>query len=77
VLGLREAEISSAILLAILSFVIYPVLPDHPVDPWGLIEPRSTWATVILIAALGFVNYLLWKAYGSRGSEITGFLGGS
>ena len=77
VLGLREAEeLRSAILLAILSFVIYPVLPDHAVDPWGLFEPRSTWGTVILIAVLGFVNYVLWRLYGSRGIEITGFLGG-
>jgi uncharacterized membrane protein (DUF4010 family) len=76
VLGLRESELRSAILLAILSFVIYPVLPDHAVDPWGLFEPRSTWGTVILIAVLGFVNYLLWRLYGTRGVEITGFLGG-
>ena len=74
--GLTEAELRSAILLALLSFVIYPVLPEHAGDPWGLIEPRSTWATVILIAAIGFVNYLLWRFYGTRGVEITGFLGG-
>ncbi len=74
--GLTEAELRSAILLTLLSFVVYPVLPEHAGDPWGLIEPRSTWATVILIAALGFVNYILWKLYGSRGAEITGFLGG-
>ena len=76
VLGLQEKELSSAILLAILSFVIYPVLPDHAIDPWGMVEPRSTWATVILIAALGFVNYILWKIYGKSGVEITAFLGG-
>ena len=31
--------------------------------------------TVILIAALGFVNYVLWKIYGPRGIDITSFLG--
>jgi uncharacterized membrane protein (DUF4010 family) len=76
VLGLREPELRSAILLAILSFVIYPVLPDHTVDPWQLFNPRSTWGTVILVAVLGFLNYLLWRMYGARGVEITGFLGG-
>ena len=74
--GLTEKELRSAILLVLLSFVIYPVLPERAGDPWNLLEPRSTWATVILVAALGFVNYLLWKVYGSRGIEITGFLGG-
>jgi uncharacterized membrane protein (DUF4010 family) len=63
-------------LLAILSFIIYPVLPAQAVDPWGLIEPQATWVTVILIAALGFINYVLWKIYGPRGVDIGSFLGG-
>ena len=75
--GLTQAELRSAILLVLLSFVVYPVLPEQiQGDPWNLVEPRSTWATVVLVAALGFVNYLLWKLYGTRGVEITGFLGG-
>ncbi|CAM4210935.1 MgtC/SapB family protein [Corallococcus exiguus] len=69
-------ELRSAILLAILAFAIYPVLPSQPVDPWGLIEPRAAWVTVILIAAIGFVNYMLWKVFGTHGVEVTGFLGG-
>ena len=32
--------------------------------------------TVLLIAALGFTNYILLKLYGARGVEFTGFLGG-
>jgi uncharacterized membrane protein (DUF4010 family) len=74
--GLSDLELRSAILLAILSFIIYPILPAQAIDPWGLIEPQSTWVTVILIAALGFVNYVLWKIYGPRGIDITSFLGG-
>ncbi|MBW0000032.1 MAG: MgtC/SapB family protein [Verrucomicrobia bacterium] len=76
VVGLSDLELRSAILLAILSFLIYPVLPARAVDPWGLIEPQGTWITVLLIAALGFVNYVLWKLYGPRGFDITSFLGG-
>jgi uncharacterized membrane protein (DUF4010 family) len=34
------------------------------------------WATVILIAGIGFVNYVLWKNYGTRGIAMAGFLGG-
>jgi uncharacterized membrane protein (DUF4010 family) len=40
------------------------------------VEPRAAWITVILIAALGFANYILLKLYGARGIELTGFLGG-
>jgi len=76
ILGLRETELRSAILLAIFAFVIYPALPQGTIGPWGLIEPRAAWITVILIAGIGFVNYTLWHVYGDRGIELTGFLGG-
>jgi uncharacterized membrane protein (DUF4010 family) len=74
--ALTEAEFRSAVLLGILAFVVYPVLPAGTVDPWHVLEPRSAWITVILIAGLGFMNYVLLKVYGSRGIELTGFLGG-
>jgi uncharacterized membrane protein (DUF4010 family) len=74
--SLKAEEIRSAILLGILAFAVYPVLPAHPVDPWGLIAPRAAWLTVVLIAAIGFANYVLWKLFGTRGIEFAGFLGG-
>ncbi|HET7471305.1 MAG TPA: DUF4010 domain-containing protein, partial [Gemmatimonadales bacterium] len=46
------------------------------VDPWHLIDPRTAWVTVILIAALGFVNYVLLKLYGERGILPGSFFGG-
>ena len=75
-MGLSEGELRSALLLAILALVIYPALPTGAVGPWKLIEPRAAWVTVILISGIGFVNYILWKLYGARGTEISGFLGG-
>jgi uncharacterized membrane protein (DUF4010 family) len=74
--GLSDQELRSAILLAILTFIVFPVLPSHAVDPWGLIEPKSNWASVIVIAGIGFVNYILMKWLGPRGMEITAFFGG-
>jgi uncharacterized membrane protein (DUF4010 family) len=74
--GLLVAEVRSAVLLGLLAFVIYPVLPGHTVDPWNLINPREAWLTIIVIAALGFGNYVLLKIYGSRGLYYSGILGG-
>jgi len=74
--GITEREVRAAILLAILSVIVLPVLPDHPVDPWGLIDPRSNWVSVVVIAGLGFVNYVLLRLLGPRGMEITAFFGG-
>lgn len=74
--ALTESELRSAVLLAILAFVIFPVLPPGTVDRWDLLDPREAWITVILIASLGFINYMLLKLYGKRGIELAGFLGG-
>jgi uncharacterized membrane protein (DUF4010 family) len=74
--GLSIQEVRGAVLLGLLGFVIYPTLPDQPVDPWHLVNPREAWLTVIVIAALGFVNYFFLKAYRSRGLYYTAMLGG-
>jgi uncharacterized membrane protein (DUF4010 family) len=74
--ALTESELRSAILLAILTFVVYPVLPHGTLDRWALVNPRSVWMTVILIAAVGFLNYILLKIYGRRGLAAASFLGG-
>ncbi|HXE11575.1 MAG TPA: MgtC/SapB family protein [Bryobacteraceae bacterium] len=74
--GLQVAEIRSAVLLGLLAFVIYPILPSRYVDPWRLVNPREAWLTVVVIAALGFGNYVLLKLYSSRGLYYTAVLGG-
>jgi uncharacterized membrane protein (DUF4010 family) len=74
--ALTESELRSAILLAILTFVVYPVLPRGTLDRWDLVNPRTVWMTVILIAAVGFLNYVLLKIYGRRGLAAASFLGG-
>jgi uncharacterized membrane protein (DUF4010 family) len=74
--GLQPAEIRSAVLLGLLGLVVYPVLPDHFIDRWELINPRQAWITVIVIADIGFVNYVLLKVYGAKGLYLSGFLGG-
>jgi uncharacterized membrane protein (DUF4010 family) len=40
------------------------------------VQPRAAWVTVILIAGIGFANYVLLKSFGTKGVQITGFLGG-
>src|SRR5580658_4050233 len=74
--GLRPEEIRSAVVLGLIGFVIYPLLPDRFIDPWRLINPRESWITVIAIAAIGFANYVLLRLYGGRGLLYTAVLGG-
>ena len=74
--GLQPGEIRSAVLLGLLSFVIYPLLPDRFVDPWELLNPRQAWVMVVVIASLGFANYVMLRLYGMRGSYYSALLGG-
>jgi uncharacterized membrane protein (DUF4010 family) len=74
--GLRPEEIRSAALLGLIGFVIYPLLPNRFIDPWKLINARESWVTVIVIAAIGFVNYVLLRLYSNRGLLYTAILGG-
>ncbi|HEY6466212.1 MAG TPA: DUF4010 domain-containing protein [Candidatus Acidoferrales bacterium] len=74
--GLQPEEIRSAVLLGLLGLVVYPILPNRFIDPWHLVNPRQAWVIVIVIAGIGFVNYVLLKVYGTRGIYLSGFLGG-
>jgi uncharacterized membrane protein (DUF4010 family) len=73
---LQPSEIRSAVLLGLIGFVIYPVLPNHYVDPWRLFNPSDAWISVIAIAGIGFVNYVLLRIYRTRGLYIAALFGG-
>jgi uncharacterized membrane protein (DUF4010 family) len=74
--ALQPTEIRSAVLLGLLTFVIYPLLPDRFVDPWELVNPKESWLIVVVIAGIGFANYVLLRLYGTRGIYYTALLGG-
>jgi uncharacterized membrane protein (DUF4010 family) len=70
-------DISAGIKLLAATFIVLPLLPNEPVDPWGAIRLQTLWTVVVLIAALSLVGYVATRALGpSRGSAITGLSGG-
>ena len=75
--GLKIFEIRSAIILGLLTFVIYPLLPDRFIDPWSLFNPKEAWITVIVLAGISFVNYVLLKFYSTKGLYYSALLGGA
>lgn len=74
--GLQPAEIRSAILLGLIGFVIYPILPDRYIDPWELFNPSDAWLSVIAISGIGFVNYVLLRMFSTRGFYLSAIFGG-
>ena len=73
---MTQEEVRGAVLLGLIGFVIYPVLPNRFVDPWNLLNPREAWLTVMLIASIGFLNYVLLRLYSARGLYYTAVFGG-
>ncbi len=74
--GLTPDEIRGAVLLGLIGFVIYPLLPDRFIDKWQLLNPRQSWMIVIIVAGLGFLNYVLLRLFANRGLYYTAALGG-
>ncbi|HEX5242023.1 MAG TPA: DUF4010 domain-containing protein [Tepidisphaeraceae bacterium] len=74
--ALKPEEIRSAVLLGLLSVVVYPLLPNRMIDPWNLINPARVWIIVVVIAGIGFVNYVLLRLYSTKGLYYSAILGG-
>ena len=74
---IRKKEIQSVLLFLLITFVILPMLPNRPIDPYGIINPYTIWIMVILISGLSFIGYIAARLVGtSRGMLVAGFFGG-
>ncbi|UOE50642.1 DUF4010 domain-containing protein [Mucilaginibacter sp. SMC90] len=74
--GLQLSEIRSAILLGLIGFVIYPIMPDRYVDRWDLFNPSDAWVSIIAIAGIGFVNYVFLRIFSTGGLYLGAIFGG-
>ncbi|ANI87980.1 hypothetical protein A9P82_00790 [Arachidicoccus ginsenosidimutans] len=74
--GLETSEIRSAIIMGLIGFVIYPLLPNRYIDPWQLFNPCDAWISIIAIAGIGFLNYIFLKVFSSKGLYLGAVFGG-
>jgi uncharacterized membrane protein (DUF4010 family) len=63
---LTWAEVRSALLVLAMTLIILPVLPDRPVDTFGLVNPHELWMLTILIAAASFLGYVAVRVFGDQ-----------
>jgi len=63
---LTWAELRSALLLLAMTFLLLPVLPREPIDPWGVLVPYELWLLVILIGAVSFTGYVAVRLMGDK-----------
>ena len=69
-------ELRSALMLAVMTAIGLPLLPDHPIDPWGGFNPREVWFFTVLTAAISYLGYIAVKILGSaKGLLVSGLAG--
>lgn len=74
---LGTEDIYAGLRLLIASFIVLPLLPNQPVDPWQALNPYRLWLLVILISSLSLVGYIAVRWLGTaRGTALTGLAGG-
>jgi uncharacterized membrane protein (DUF4010 family) len=74
---LKGRDLRAALQFALLSVVILPILPNHTIDPLGVINPFRIWLLVVFISGIGFAGYLFMKILGAEtGTWLTGIFGG-
>jgi uncharacterized membrane protein (DUF4010 family) len=72
-----RADLEAVLKLLIATFIVLPVLPDRPVDPWQVLNPYAMWWLVILISSLSLAGYAATRLFGQgHGLVLTGLAGG-
>ena len=75
--GLSELEVQGALTFFVVAFVVLPLLPDHPIGPYGVLNPQHIWRIVVLLTGIGLVGYVGARILGPRrGLLVTGLAGG-
>lgn len=74
---LTDAEVSDGLLLAVATVVIWPLLPDRTVGPFGALNPHTLWLVVILVLAIGAAGHVATRVLGKRyGLPVSGLASG-
>lgn len=74
---LTDAEVRDGLILAAAALVILPLLPEQPVDPWGVVDLRKLWMLAVLVMAINGLGYIAVRALGAKiGLALAGFFSG-
>lgn len=74
---ITESEVNDGLLILASALIVMPLLPDNPIDPWGVLKPTAIWRIVVLVMATGMLGHVARRALGhKRGFPIAGFFSG-
>lgn len=74
---LTDGEIHDLLVFAGATLVVLPLLPDHPIGPYGALNLRTIWLVVILVMGVGALGYVAVRVVGPRyGLPLAGLASG-
>lgn len=73
---ISETEFEATLKFLAVVLVIYPILPDRDMGPYGFFNPRQIWGLVILVSTISYVGYFLIRWLGKRRGLMLGSLAG-
>jgi len=69
-------ELRAIIIFGIVAFVLLPIMPNKPLDPFGIINPFIIWLALTFLLFINFLGYLGIKFLGHKGFLVCGSFGG-
>lgn len=74
---LEDSDVSAIMILAGISLIILPILPDKTFGPFDVLNLRNIWLMVTLIVGISVLGYFIYKFIGKKyGILSNGILGG-
>lgn len=70
-------EVRAALVLAVMTAIILPLLPAQAIDPWGGFNPQQIWLFTVLTAAISFLGYIAVRLFGTTRGVLVGGLAGA
>jgi uncharacterized membrane protein (DUF4010 family) len=69
-------ELRSALMLAVMTAIVLPLLPNRTMDPWGGFNPWEVWFLTVLMASISFAGYVAVRILGgTRGLLVSSLAG--
>ncbi|MBC2836530.1 MgtC/SapB family protein [Paragemmobacter straminiformis] len=70
-------EVRAGLILMVMTFLLLPLLPNRPIDPWGAVNLYEVWLLAILMALISFIGYVAVRMLGGTwGIVLTAAAGG-
>jgi uncharacterized membrane protein (DUF4010 family) len=74
---LSEREVHDGLVLLASALIILPLLPDRPIDAYGVLNPAKLWRLVVLVMLVGAIAHIALRLVGNRwGLPLAGFFSG-